>query len=91
MKKSIDIAGAKITPGVIVRVVGIPPLAGMTQSLQRETRAVFQHILQRCKRVQAIDENGLIELQFKILHGPLRGWHIVMIEPHLLRVQRDQT
>jgi hypothetical protein len=91
MQKSIYIAGAKITPGVIVRVVGIPSLDGMTQSSQRKTRAVFQHILSRVKRVQSIDERGLVELQFKILNGPLRGLHIVMSEPHLLRMQRGQT
>lgn len=49
---------------------------------------VFRYILGTCRLVEAIDEHGLVELDFRIRRGKHARIHAVWIEPHLLRIQR---
>ena len=82
-----DSTGKRITVGDIVRVVGVPDLAGMTPECRAESLPVFKHLVGTYKRVEEFDRFGFAWLRFKIRGGPHRGHHAVAIEPHLLKVR----
>lgn len=58
----------------------------MSPRRQRESRAVFEHIIGRQKRVVGFNAFGWPELSFRIRRGPYAGLHSVWIEPGLLRI-----
>ncbi|HEY6230498.1 MAG TPA: hypothetical protein VIW64_04490 [Pyrinomonadaceae bacterium] len=80
-----DVTGALVAVGDIVRVVGLPDLAGMSPECRAESLPVFEHLLGKYKRVEEFDEFGMAWLRFNIRKGPHSGYHSVGIEPHLLR------
>ena len=82
-----DSNGKRIKIGDVVRVIGIPDLAGMAPECRAESLPVFQHLVGTYKRVEEFDEFGQAWLRFRILNGPHRGHHSVGIEPNLLRVR----
>jgi hypothetical protein len=76
-----------IREGDVVRVVGVPDLAGIRRP---EVRRVFRHLVGTYRRVRGFDERGNVELVFRIRDGRDRGLHVVGIEPSLLRVRRPR-
>jgi hypothetical protein len=80
-----DIAGKRIRAGDDVRVVGVPDLAGMSPECRAESLPVFEYLVGKYKRVEEFDEWGMAWLRFKIRKGPHAGYHMVGMEPHLLR------
>ena len=84
-----DVNGERIRIGDLVRVIGVPDLAGMSPDCRAESLPVFQYLLGKYKRVKEFDEFGMVWLTFKIRKGPHAGYHSVGIEPYLLRVRRD--
>ena len=84
-----DAARRRIRVGSIVRVIGVPSLAGMSPRAKSEVGAVFEHIRGQCKRVAGVDERGNIELSFFIRRGKLAGRHSVAIAPNLVLVQTN--
>ena len=83
-----DSTGAVIEAGAQVRILGVPELKGLSRSQRAETRAVFQHVVGRYKRVAEVTSGGWLVLQFVIRSGSARGRHIVELEPQLVRVRR---
>ena len=83
-----DVNGERIRIGDLVRVIGVPDLAGMSPDCRAESLPVFQYLLGKYKRVKEFDEFGMVWLTFKIRKGPHAGYHSVAIEPYLLRVRR---
>jgi len=81
-----DVKGERISVGDMVRVVGIPDLAGMSAECREESLPVFEHLLGKYKRVEEFDEHGMAWIRFNIRKGPHAGDHSVGIEPYLLRV-----
>jgi len=82
-----DANGKRIKVGDVVRVIGVPDLAGMTAECRAESLPVFQHLVGSYRRVEEFDEFGFAWLRFEIRRGPHRGSHSVGIEPHLLKVR----
>lgn len=88
----LDRNGAPILVGDLVRIVGVPDLAGMSQEGLAESLPVFQHLVGKYKRVRGFDAYGCAELCFVMRHGDgERGWHSVWIEPFLLHVPQRRT
>lgn len=88
--KPTDRTGKTIKVGDLVRIVGVPELAGMAPGCAAESQPVFEYLVGKYKRVQEFDDYGLVWLRFTIREGPLRGYHAVGIEPHHLRVRRPR-
>ena len=86
-----DIDGERVGVGDLVRVIGVPDLAGMSPQCRAESLPVFQHLLGKYKRVQEFDKFGMAWLRFTIRKGSHAGHHSVAIEPYLLRVRRFTT
>ena len=82
-----DVNGKRIKIGDVVRVIGVPDLAGMSAECRAESLPVFQHVVGTYRRVEEFDEFGQAWLRFRILRGAHRGSHSVGIEPELLRVR----
>ena len=80
-RKSRDRNGQTIRQGDIVRVVGMPDLAGCPS----ETHRVFPRLVGTYRRVLGFDKLGNAEIVFRIRAGRDRGLHIVGIEPRLLK------
>lgn len=89
MSKRLDATGRPVRVGDLVRIVGLPDLAGMRPAARRESARVFEHILGTYKRVRGFDRHGHAELYFRIVRGRSAGLHTVWLEPHLLRVRRS--
>jgi hypothetical protein len=70
--------------GDIVRVIGLPDLAGWTADGVRCSRPVFRHIVGTYRRIADFDEYGHAELRVRIRQGGSRGFHQLWIEPWLL-------
>jgi hypothetical protein len=51
---------------------------------------LFKYLVGRYKRVVDFDSYGHAELWFRIPRGRHQGYHIVWIEPDLLRVRRKR-
>jgi hypothetical protein len=83
-----DVTGKRLSVGDVVRVIGVPDLAGMSPECRAESRPVFEHLLGKYKRVKEFDELNMAWLHFKILKGPHAGYHMLAIEPYCLRVRR---
>ena len=83
-----DVNGERVRVGDLVRVIGVPDLAGMSPDCRAESLPVFRHLLGKYKRVKEFDEFGMVWLRFEIRKGPHAGYHSVAIEPYLLRVRR---
>ena len=86
-----DVAGKHLKVGDTVRVIGVPSLSGMSPECRAESLPVFEHLVGKYKRVREFDELGFAWLQFKIRNGPQAGFHMVGIEPYLLRLRRVQS
>jgi hypothetical protein len=71
-----------------VRILGEPPLAGMSPEARSETQPVFKHLVGTYRRISEFDEYGHARLHFRISRGRHRGYHTVWIEPCLLRKWR---
>ena len=82
-----DANGRRVKTGDMVRVIGVPTLAGMTPECRAESLPVFQHLVGTYRRVEEFDKFGFAWLRFKIRRGPHRGYHSVAIEPYLLRLR----
>ena len=78
-----DRDGRPIRKGDIVRVVGMPDLAGCPP----DTHRVFRRLVGTYRRVLGFDNRGNAELVFRIRGGRDRGLHIVGIEPPLLKLR----
>jgi hypothetical protein len=85
-----DVLGAQIKVGDVVRVVGVPDLAGMSNESQSQSLPVFRYLVGKYKRVEEFDQDGLAWLRFRIRKGPHAGLHSVAIEPYLLRVRQKR-
>ena len=83
-----DVRGERVHVGDMVRIIGVPDLAGMSPECRAESLPVFQFLVGKYKRVEDFDEFGMAWLTFKIRKGPHAGYHSVGIEPYLLRVRR---
>jgi hypothetical protein len=70
--------------GKKVRILGIPDLSGMPRKTRKETESVFRYLVSKRKTIQGVDRVGNAELEFRILKGPMKGSHLVAIEPSLL-------
>lgn len=86
-----DVTGEPIKVGDIVRIVGVPDLAGMCPEVRAQSLPVFQHLLGTYKRVDEFDKYGFAWLMFKIRKGSSAGLHTVGIEPYFLRVRRSSS
>jgi hypothetical protein len=86
-----DVSGERVSVGDVVRVIGVPDLSGMSPESRAESLPVFEHLVGRYKRVEEFDEFGMAWLRFKIRKGPHAGYHMVGIEPYLLRVRRSTS
>mgnify|MGYP001556170703 CR=1 FL=1 len=67
-----------------VRITGVPALTGMSAATKGESKAVFEFLVGKKKRISGIDERGHAELMFRIRKGPLKGLHWVSLEPEFL-------
>jgi hypothetical protein len=74
-----------------VRIVGVPPLTGMSAEVLAMSKPVFEHLVGRYKRITEFDEVGWARLHFRITRGTHRGWHSVWIEPCLLKKARTPS
>ncbi len=83
-----DLDGERVRVGDLVRVIGLPDLAGMSPDCRAESLPVFRYLLGKYKRVKEFDGFGMVWLRFEIRKGPHAGYHSVAIEPYLLRVRR---
>ena len=72
----------------MVRIQGVPDLAGMSEPDRSDSLLVFEHVVGTYKRVRRLTSDGLLELLFSIRRGPAAGLHVVEIEPRLVRVRR---
>jgi hypothetical protein len=63
----------------------------MSAECRAESLSVFEHLVGTYKRVREFDEYGFAWLDFRIRKGPHAGYHMVGIEPYLLRVRRPQA
>jgi hypothetical protein len=82
-RKQTDRDGRTIREGDVVRVIGVPDLAGC----RPETRRVFHRLVGTYRRVLGFDRIGNAELVFRIRAGRDRGLHLVGIEPNLLKAR----
>ena len=85
-----DVTGQRIRVGDIVRIIGVPDLSGMSKEGRAESMPVFKHLVGKYKRVEEFDEWGMAWLRFRIRRGASAGYHMVGIEPYLLRVRRSK-
>jgi hypothetical protein len=89
-----DKEGNELRVGDVVRVVGVPSLAGMGPGARRETEPVFLHLVGTYKRVAGFqdvsDTETLVELEFRMRRDGQWRRHIVWIEPALLRKKRSR-
>jgi len=86
-----DSTGSQIQIGDMVRVLASPDLSGMPSASASESMSVFNHIVGRYKKVKGFDEDGRVELVFRIRGGVLHGLHTVWIEPALLRLRKVRS
>ena len=84
----VDITGASLSAGDVVRIVGIPNLSEMSSDSRAESEAVFSYLVGKYKTIREFDHLGLAWLEFTIKSGPHAGWHSVGIEPALVRRRR---
>jgi hypothetical protein len=82
-----DVTGKRIRVGDMVRVVGVPELAGMAAAQRRESLPVFRHLVGTYRRVADL-EDGFVGIWFRIRRGPNAGLHWVALEPWLVRIRR---
>jgi hypothetical protein len=89
-----DRDGNGLRVGDVVRVLGVPDLAGMAAEARRETEPVFRSVVGTYKRVAGFqdvsDTETLVELAFRIRRDGQWQRHIVWIEPALLRKKRSR-
>ena len=85
-----DVTGQRVRVGDIVRIIGVPDLSRMSNACREESTPVFEHLVGKYKRVEEFDEWGMAWLRFKIRKGSSAGYHMVGIEPFLLRVRRSK-
>lgn len=83
-----DVLGTPIRVGDVVRIVGVPDLSGMSAACRAESLPVFEHLVGTYKRIEEFDEYNNAWLRFKIRKGPSAGYHMVGIEPYLLKLHR---
>jgi hypothetical protein len=86
-----DVTGAPLKVGQVVRIVGVPDLAGMSPRMRSESLRVFKYLLGKYKRIAEFDQFGHAGLWFRIPGGRDAGRHFVVIEPKLLRVRRSRV
>lgn len=90
--KPLDRNGNPIKVGDIVRIIGVPDLAGMTPDGLAEALPVFQYLVGKYKRVRGFDEYGCAELSFVMRDdNGERGRHSVSVEPFLLHIPRRRS
>ncbi len=75
-----DILGRRLSVGDKVRVVGPPPVWGMTDAARVSFLAAFKALGRRSRKILGFDERGNAELTVRIA-GEL---HILALEPDLL-------
>lgn len=80
-----DCRGLSISPGDVVRIIGLPNLSQMSGRTRKESEPVFRHLKGKYKKVCSFNHIGLAEIEFRIRDGKLAGLHTVWIEPSLLR------
>ena len=80
-----DRDGCKLQVGDIVRVIGVPDLAGMRQEARNESQPVFEYLKNKYKKIIGFDEIGNAELEFRISREEPPCCHTVWIEPFLLK------
>ena len=85
-----DVDGKRLKVGDSVRIVGVPDLSGMTAECRAESLPVFEHLVGTYKTVREFDELGFAWLAFKIRTGPHSGYHLVGIEPYLLKRRKSR-
>jgi hypothetical protein len=92
MKRQVrkDVTGQRISVGDMVRIIGLPDLSGMSKEGRAESMPVFEYLVGKYKRVEQFDEWGMAWLRFRIRRGISAGYHMVGIEPYLLRVRRSK-
>ena len=86
-----DRDGNTLYVGSEVRIVGEPDLSMLPKSDELRSRDVFAYILGSYRRVVAFDARGLVELEFRIMKGRLKGHHFVWIEPSLLKLRAARS
>jgi len=70
--KPIDATGERVREGDMVRVIGVPELAGMSTECYAESRPVFEYLVGKYKRVEGFNEFGMAWISFKIRKGRSR-------------------
>lgn len=84
-----DRDGRELEVGDVVRIVGVPPLAGMSDEVRRDCLPVFEHLVGTYRTIAEFDDFGFAGFWFTIRQGEWRGRHFVAIEPELLK-KRDE-
>ena len=79
-----DVLGRRLRVGDRVRVVGAPPLAGLSETGKTEFAAAFKKLKERPRTIREFDARGNAELWVRIA-GKI---HILMLEPGLLEWTR---
>lgn len=79
-----DVLGRRLKEGDRVRVVGEPPIWGMSDGARAEFLAAFKALKRRPRNIRGFDERGNAELTVRIA-GDL---HILALEPGLLEWTR---
>jgi len=89
----VDRDGRRLRVGDVVRVVGVPPLSGLTEASRRDCLPVFRHLVGTYRTIAGFDALGFAEIFFRIRDGVKQGMHWVTIEPYLLkrREERDRA
>lgn len=75
-----DVLGRRLSVGDKVRVVGPPPIWGMSDEARASFLAAFKALRRRRRKIRGFDERGNAELTVR-LGGEL---HILALEPDLL-------
>ena len=86
-----DIDGKTIRIGDIVRILGVPDLAGMSSDARSESQPVFEYLVGKYKRIARVDKMGNAQIAFRLKTGNESIIHWVGIEPHLLRKPRKNN
>ena len=73
-----DCTGRKIYAGDLVRVVGLPDLSRMPTRTRQESEPVFRYLRGKYKKILSFGEDGLAEIEFRIMKGELSGLHICL-------------
>ena len=90
--KPFDRNGKPIKVGDIVRIIGVPGLAGMSPDGLAEALSAFQYLVGKYKRVCGFDQYGCAEFSFVMRHNNgERGWHFVWVEPFLLHIPQRRS